>query len=139
MEWLQTILFCLWLCFKTGFSGMKNTSRHVTCLLTLNIIHLKKILSHVGKYTAHISALSCYMPPSFNNLLKLECNNCAMVWWIYNVCTKYCISSDSLMKKLGINNIKILQYDRLRWFGHVPRNDDCINKITVLDVDGHGG
>ena len=96
------------------------------------------MLPHVVKYTAHISALSCYMPPSFNNLLKLERNNCAMVWWIYNVCRKYCISLDSLMKKLGINNIKILQY-RLHWFGHVPRNDDCINKITALDVDGHRG
>ena len=25
------------------------------------------------------------------------------------------------------------------WFGHVARNDGCINSITAVDVDGHRG
>ena len=41
--------------------------------------------------------------PSVNDLLKLERNDPAMVWWIYNVSLKDCISSGSL---LGINNIQ---------------------------------
>ena len=49
------------------------------------------------------------------------------------------ISSDSL-RKLGINNIQtLLQYNRLRWFGHVVRNDGCINSITEFEVDGQRG
>ena len=45
------------------------------------------------------------------------------------------ISSDSLLRKLGINNIQtLLRYNRLRWFGHVVRNDGCINSITELEL-----
>ena len=47
------------------------------------------------------------------------------------------ISSDSLLRKLGINNIQtLLRYNRLRWFGHVVRNDGCINNITEFE-SGH--
>ena len=47
------------------------------------------------------------------------------------------ISSDSLLRKLGINNIQtVLRYNRLRWFGHVVRNDGCINSITEFEVVG---
>ena len=50
------------------------------------------------------------------------------------------ISSDSLLGKLGINNIQtLLRYNRLRWFGHVVRNDGCINSITEFEVVGQRG
>ena len=50
------------------------------------------------------------------------------------------ISSDSLLRKLGINNIQILlRYNRLRRFGHVVRNDGCINSITEFEVVGQRG
>ena len=63
-----------------------------------------------------------------------------MVRWISNVCLKDRISSDSLLEKLGINNIQILlRYNRLCWFGLVARNDGCINSITAPEVDGHQG
>ena len=56
------------------------------------------------------------------------------------MCLKDHISSDSLLRKLGINNIQtLLRYNRLRWFGHVVRNDDCINSITEFEVDGQRG
>ena len=43
-------------------------------------------------------------------------------------------------KKLGINNIQtLLRYNRLRWFGHVVRNDGCINSITEFEVVGQRG
>ena len=47
------------------------------------------------------------------------------------------ISSDSLLRKLEqhTNFIK----NRLRWFGHVVRNDGCINSITEFDVVGQRG
>ena len=33
----------------------------------------------------------------------------------------------------------ILRYNRLRWFGHVVRNDGCINSITEFEVVGQRG
>ena len=63
-----------------------------------------------------------------------------MIRWTCNVRLKDHISSDSLLRKLGINNIEtLLQYNRLRWFGHVVRNDGCINSITEFEVDGQSG
>ena len=63
-----------------------------------------------------------------------------MVRWICNVRLKNRISSDSLLEKFGINNIQtLLRYNRLRWFGHVAKNDGCINSITALEVNGHRG
>ena len=100
---------------------------------------------HVGKYTARISALSCCMPvsvgnPNDNDLLKLQRNDQAMIRWTCNVRLKDHISSGSLLRKLGINNIQtLLRYNRLRWFGHVVRNDGCINSITEFEVVGQRG
>ena len=64
----------------------------------------------------------------------------AMIRWTCNVRSKDHISSDSLLRKLGINNIQtLLRYNRLRWFGHVGRNDGCINSITEFEVVGQRG
>ena len=63
-----------------------------------------------------------------------------MVRWTCNVRLKDHISSDSLLRKLGINNIQtLLRYNRLHWFGHVVRNDGCINSITEFEVVGQRG
>ena len=99
----------------------------------------------MGKYTACISALSCCMPVSVGPPMSMTCLNCkcndrAMIWWTCNVRLKDHISSDSLLRKLGINNIQtLLRYNRLRWFGHVVRNVGCINSITEFEVDGQCG
>ena len=61
-----------------------------------------------------------------------------MVRWIYKGRLKDRIRSDSLLEKLGINNIQTLRYSRLRRFGQAARNDGCINSIIALEVDGHG-
>ena len=84
-------------------------------------------------------ASECWVS-SFNDLLKLDHNDHAIVWWICNVHLKDHISSDSLLEKLGLNNMqKLLQYNLLRWFGHVARHDGCIKNITALVADGHHG
>ena len=63
-----------------------------------------------------------------------------MIRWTCNVRLKDHISSDSLLRKLDINNIQtLLRYNRLHWFGHVVRNDGCINSITEFEVDGQRG
>ena len=89
--------------------------------------------------TVLLYASECWAP-NVNDLLKLQRNDRAMIRWTCNVRLKGHISSDSLLRKLGINNIQtLLQYNRLRWFGHVVRNDGCINSITEFEVDGQRG
>ena len=65
------------------------------------------------------------------------------------MCLKDHISSDSLLKKLGINNIQtLLRYNRLRWFGHVvlgmmvvlttSQNLKLMDSVDVEDRRRHG-
>ena len=87
-------------------------------------------------HTVLLYASECWAP-NVNDLLKLQRNDRAMIRWTCNVRLKDHISSDSLLRKLGINNIQtLLRYNRLRWFGHVVRNDGCINRITEFEVVG---
>ena len=89
--------------------------------------------------TVLLYASECWAP-NVNDLLKLQRNDRAMIRWTCNVRLKDHISSDSLLRKLGINNIQtLLRYNRLRWFGHVVRNDGCINSITEFEVVGQCG
>ena len=108
--------------------------------------------SHVGKYTAHIRTVLLYASacwaPNVNDLLKLQRNDRAMIRWTCNVRLKDHISSDSLLRKLGINNIQtLLRYNRLRWFGHVVRmmvvltasqNLKLLDSVDVEDRRRHG-
>ena len=87
------------------------------------------LTSRALSYITRVQIYSTYIR-TVNDLLKLQRNDRAMIRWTCNVRLKDHISSDSLLRKLGINNIQtLLRYNRLRWFGHV-RNDGCINSIT---------
>ena len=75
--------------------------------------------------TVLLYASECWAP-NVNDLLKLQRNDRAMIRWACNVRLKDHISSDSLLRKL-------------RWFGHVVRNDGCINSIPEFEVGGQRG
>ena len=101
-------------------------------------------ITHGQIYSTYIRTVLLYASqcwaPNVNDLLKLQRNDRAMIRWTCNVRSKDHISSDSLLGKLGINNIQtLLRYNRLRWFGHVVRNDGCINSITEFEVVGQRG
>ena len=100
-------------------------------------------------HTVLLYASECWAP-NVNDLLKLQRNDRAMIWWTCNVRLKDHISSDSLLRKLGINNIQsLLRYNRLRWFGHVVRNEmmvvltasqnlKLLDSVDVEDRRRHG-
>ena len=99
-------------------------------LANINLTYIRTVLLYASECWA----------PNVNDLLKLQRNDRAMIRWTFNVRLKDHISSDSLLRKLGINNIQtLLRYNRLRWFGHVVRNDGCINSITEFEVVGQRG
>ena len=56
-------------------------------------------------------------------LNRLRRNDRAMIRWICNVKAKDEVSSDSLLSKLGIQDLDmVLRTSRMRWFGHVERS-----------------
>ena len=58
-----------------------------------------------------------------DTLNRLRRNDRAMICWICNVKATDEVSSDSLLTKLGIQDLDVvLRTGRMRWFGHVERS-----------------
>ena len=112
-------------------------------LLPILTSHALSYITRGQIYSTYICTVLLYASecwaPNVNDLLKLQRNDRSMIRWTCNVRSKDNISSDSLLRKLGINNIQtLLRYNRLRWFGHVVRNG-CITSITEFEVVGQRG
>ena len=70
-----------------------------------------------------------------NTLNRLRRNDRAMIRWICNVKAKDEVSSDSLLTKLGIQDLDVvLCTGRMRWFGHVERSTGWISEVRKLNV-----
>ena len=68
-------------------------------------------------------------------LNRLRRNDHAMIRWICNVKARDEVSSDSLLSKLGIQDLDVmLRTSRMRWFGHVERSTGWIAKVHKLNV-----
>ena len=66
---------------------------------------------------------------------RLRRNDRAMIRWICNVRAKDEVSSDSLLTKLGIQDLDVvLRTNRMRWFGHVERSTGWIAEVCKLNV-----
>ena len=70
-----------------------------------------------------------------DTLNRFRRNDCAMIRWICNVKAKDEVSSDSLLTKLGIQDLDVvLRIGRMRWFGHVERSTGWISEVCKLNV-----
>ena len=70
-----------------------------------------------------------------DTLNRLRRNDRAMIRWICNVRAKDEVSSDSLLTKLGIQDLDVvLRTSRTRWFGHVERSTGWIAEVRKLNV-----
>ena len=70
-----------------------------------------------------------------DTLNRLRRNDRAMIRWICNVRAKDEVSSDSLLTKLGIQDLDVvLRTSRMRWFGHVERSTGWIAEVRKLNV-----
>ena len=68
-------------------------------------------------------------------LNRLRLNDHAMIRWICNVKAKEEVSSDSLLSKLGIQDLDMVHHtSRMRWFGHVVCSTGWIAKVRKLNV-----
>ena len=65
----------------------------------------------------------------------LRRNERAMIRWICNVKAKDEVSSDSLLTKLGIQDLDVvLRNGRMSWFGHVEHSTGWISEVRKLNV-----
>ena len=70
-----------------------------------------------------------------DTLNRLRRNDRSMISWICNVKAKDEVSSDSLLTKLGIQDLDVvLRTGRMRWFGHVERSTGWISEVRKLNV-----
>ena len=70
-----------------------------------------------------------------DKLNRLRRNDHAMIRWICNVKAKDEVSSDSLLTKLGIQDLDVvLRTSRMRWFGHVEPSTGWISEVPKLNV-----
>ena len=70
-----------------------------------------------------------------DTLNRLRRNDRAMIRWICSVRAKDEVSSDSLLTKLGIQDLDVvLATSRMRWFGHVERSTGWIAEVRKLNV-----
>ena len=70
-----------------------------------------------------------------DTLNRLQRNDRAMIRWICNVRAKDEVSSDSLLTKLGIQDLDVvLRTSRMRWFGHVERSTGWTAEVRKRNV-----
>ena len=68
-------------------------------------------------------------------LNRLRRNDRAMIRWICNVKANDEVSSDSLLSKLGLQDIDVvLRSSRMRWYGHVERSKGWIAQVRKLNI-----
>ena len=90
--------------------------------------------------THHVWGVSCCMqqrlgPWRWIHWTVSGVNDSAMIHWICNVRAKNEVSSDSLLTKLGIQDLDVvLRTSRMRWFGHVERSTGWIAEVRKLNV-----
>ena len=66
---------------------------------------------------------------------RLRRNDRAMIRWICNVKANDEVSSDSLLSKLGLQDIDVvLRSSRMRWYGHVERSKGWIAQVRKLNI-----
>ena len=76
-------------------------------------------------------------PTTIKDMDRLRRTDRAMIRWICNTRLKDRVPSVNLLRKLGLSPIETLVAGtRLRWFGHVARSSDWINRVTKLQVPG---
>ena len=73
-----------------------------------------------------------------SDLHRLQRNDRAMIRWMCGVTTKDKVNSQELLERMQLDDLtKVLRTRRLRWHGHVERNDGWLKKVQ--DVKPQSG
>ena len=106
--------------------------RQLLPLLTNRLTRGKVYSSCVRSVMLHAAETWAMKVDTLNRLRR---NDRAMICWICNVRAKDQVSSDSLLTKLGIQDLDVvLRTSRMRWFGHVKHSTGWIAEVRKLNV-----
>ena len=122
-SWLQTHGKCAWGKFRQLLSLLTN------CKVPL--------LTRGKVYSSCVRSMKLHAAETWamNTLNRLRRNDRAMIRWICNVKAEDEVSSDSLLTKLGIQDLEaVLRTNGMRWFGHVERSTGWIAEVRKLNV-----
>ena len=90
------------------------------------------LLTRGKVYSSHVAETWAMKADTLN---RLRGDDRAMIHWICIVKAKDKVSSDSLLTKLGIQDLDVvLRTSRMRWFGHVERSTGWISEVCKLNV-----
>ena len=108
-------------------------------LLPLLTNHQVPLLTRGKVYSSCVRSVMLHAAETWamkaDTLNRLRRNDRAMIRWICNVKAKDEVSSDSLLTKLGIQDLDVvLRTGRMRWFGHVERSTGWISEVRKLNV-----
>ena len=92
-------------------------------------------------YSCYVRSVMLYgsefWGPTKAVLQRIVRNDRSMIRLICGVKLADRVSSDTLLRRLNIVSIEsLIQSNRLRWFGHVQRSEQWINRITNLNING---
>ena len=108
-------------------------------LLPLLTNHHLPLLTRGKVYSSCVRSVMLHAAETWtmkvDTLNRLRRNDRAMIRWICNVRAKDEVSSDSLLTKLGIQDLDVvLCTSRIRWFGHVEHSTGWIAEVHKLNV-----
>ena len=84
---------------------------------------------------SHMQIVGFLMTVTVATLNRLRRNDRAMIRWVCNVKANDEVSSDSLLSKLGLQDIDVvLRSSRMRWYGHVERSKGWIAQVRKLNI-----
>ena len=112
--------------------------RELLPLLTTSSIswHRKGQLYSACVRRVMLHASECWAPTK-KDTDKINRTDRTMIRWICKVRLSDRVRVDTLLQRLNLQPIDTLvRAGRLRWFGHVCRSTDWINRVTTLAVDG---
>ena len=102
------------------------------------------LLARGGVYTSCVRGVVLHTAGAWamkaDALKRLQRNDRAMIRWICNVKARDEVGSDSLLTKLGIQDLDVvLRTGGVGWFGHVERSAGWVSEVRELSVVARGG
>ena len=133
--YLRDMLFCRWW-LRAGCKCAWGKFWQLLPLLTNRQVPL---LTRGKVYSSCVRSVMLHAAETWamkaDTLNRLRRNDRAIICWICNVKAKDEVSSDSLLTKLGIQDLDVvLRTGRMRWFGHVERSTGWISEVRKLNV-----
>ena len=124
---VTTRIRCAWGKFRELLPLLTSRSMKSSTKGRMYNLYVRKAMSHASECWALTSA----------DLTRLQRSDRSMIRWMCNVRWTDRRSSESLLEQLKIPSLStLLRCNRLRWYGHVQRNDGCINDALYMQIDG---